>query len=321
MTHPAPDVSVVLVTWNSARFLPSVLASLGAQEGVTTELVVVDNASADDSVAVATTLVPDARVIRNSDNRGFAAAVNQGVDAARAELVLLLNPDVVLDPAYCRELRDAVRADPRAAAATGTLFADAQRTVLDSTGHIVMRGGITWNRHGGAPASAAPGATNEVFGVSAAAAMYRRAALRDVDGPDGVLAASFFAYYEDVDLDWRLRWRGGRCLHVPAATAVHERSASGARRSAPIRRHQLANELLLLARVYPRAWLAAQAADLARVWAGRLSRVALSHPGDLVALLDVARKLPVALRVRRDVMRHRAIPAAALERWLEPRPW
>lgn len=318
---PSPEVSVVMVTWNSAPFLHDVLDSLDRQRGIAWELVVVDNASHDGSLDIVAQRMPHAVVLRNRSNRGFAPACNQGIAASGAPWVLLLNPDVILDADYCVALRDALRSDPGAAAATGTLFAGSERNVVDSTGHLVLRGGLTWNRHGGASAAELPAATGEVFGVSAAAAMYRRAALQDVAGPDGILAESFFAYFEDVDLDWRLRWRGWRCLHVPAATAVHRRSASGAVRSTAIRRHQLCNELLLLARVYPAGWLAAQSPDLLRLWAGRLAQVAVRHPADLVALLHAARWLPRALRVRRQVIRGRRADPATLQGWLRPRPW
>ncbi len=316
-----PEVTVVMVTWNSAAYLPTALASLRAQRGVAWELVVIDNASHDDTLAVLDREMPGATVLRNRANRGFAPACNQGIARARTPYVLLLNPDAVLDPGYVAALRDALAAAPGAASATGTLHADAERTVLDSTGHIPMRGGSTWNRHNDQPASAAPREAGEVFGVSAAAALYRRAALQDVAGPDGVLAESFFAYYEDVDLDWRLRWRGWTALHVPAATGVHQRSASGARGSGPIRRRQLANDLLLLVRVYPGEWLRRHAGDIGRLWFGRLRRIARRHPGDLRGPLGALPHLPRALRVRRQVMRTRRVSATELEGWLVPQPW
>ncbi len=316
-----PEVTVVMVTWNSAAYLPVSLASLRAQRGVTWELVVVDNASHDDTLAVLDREVPQATVLRNPANRGFAPACNQGIARAQTPYVLLFNPDAVLDPGYLAALRDALAAAPGAAAATGTLYAGAERTVLDSTGHIPMRGGSTWNRHSDQPASAAPREAGEVFGVSAAAALYRRAALHDVAGPDGVLAESFFAYYEDVDLDWRLRWRGWTALHVPAATGVHQRSASGARRSGPIRRRQLANDLLLLVRVYPGEWLRGDGANIIRHWLGGMRRIARRHPGDLRGPLGALPHLPRALRVRRQVMRTRRVSPAELEGWLQPPPW
>src|SRR5581483_1541961 len=160
-----PEVTVVMVTWNSAAYLPVSLASLRAQRGVTWELVVVDNASHDDTLAVLDREVPQATVLRNPANRGFAPACNQGIARAQTPYVLLFNPDAVLDPGYLAALRDALAAAPGAAAATGTLYAGAERTVLDSTGHIPMRGGSTWNRHSDQPASAAPREAGEVFGV------------------------------------------------------------------------------------------------------------------------------------------------------------
>ena len=83
-------LSIVLVTWNSARYLRRCLEGLAHQTHREAELIVVDNASTDESLS----LIPrDARIIRNDTNRGFSAAVNQGIAAAHGSYVLLLNPD------------------------------------------------------------------------------------------------------------------------------------------------------------------------------------------------------------------------------------
>ena len=93
-------VSVVLVTWNSAPYLGRCLEGIRHQTHTPLELIVVDNASTDDSVA----LVGSAQVIRNDTNRGFSAAVNQGLGVAKGDLVLLLNPDCHLAPDYIERL-------------------------------------------------------------------------------------------------------------------------------------------------------------------------------------------------------------------------
>src|SRR6266849_3832661 len=104
-----PLVSIVVVTWNSARFLPRCIAGIRAQTYEPIEVIVVDNASSDASVALAAGF----EFIRNDTNRGFSAAVNQGIAVARGAFVLLCNPDAFLDQRYVAELVSAITADDR----------------------------------------------------------------------------------------------------------------------------------------------------------------------------------------------------------------
>ena len=113
-------VSVVLVTWNSARYLRRCLDGIASQTHAPMELIAVDNASQDDSVAMVASHA--ARVIRNDTNRGFSAAVNQAIAVARGEFVLLLNPDCHLTPDYAALLVETLRAEPDAGSDTCLLL-------------------------------------------------------------------------------------------------------------------------------------------------------------------------------------------------------
>ncbi|MGZ4810052.1 MAG: glycosyltransferase family 2 protein, partial [Thermoanaerobaculia bacterium] len=131
-----PLVSIVVITWNSARFLPRCFAAIRAQTYKPIEVIVVDNASADDSAALAA----DFTIIRNDTNRGFSAAVNQGIAVARGEFVLLCNPDAFLDATYVAELVHAMMPDDRIGSATGTLFRE-EGDVVDTAGIRMTRSG------------------------------------------------------------------------------------------------------------------------------------------------------------------------------------
>src|SRR5882724_8534707 len=93
-------LSIIVVTWNSARYLPRCLAGIAAQTWPDVEVIVIDNASIDDSRAIASAT----RLIANDTNRGFSAAVNQGIRAASGEYILLCNPDAYLEPDYAARL-------------------------------------------------------------------------------------------------------------------------------------------------------------------------------------------------------------------------
>ncbi|HSY49398.1 MAG TPA: glycosyltransferase family 2 protein [Thermoanaerobaculia bacterium] len=134
-------ISVVIVTWNSAPFLRRCLAAVASQTYPDLELIHIDNASIDDSVAVVHGLAPQARQIINDSNRGFSAAVNQGVRAARGEFVLLLNPDAFLDPGYAAKLVEALtEAGDTFGMATGKLL-QAETGLVDSKGIRMTRSG------------------------------------------------------------------------------------------------------------------------------------------------------------------------------------
>ena len=224
-------VSIVLVTWNSGEWLERCLDGIRRQTHRDVELIVVDNASYDRSREVAT--------IRNDTNRGFAAAANQGIRAARGEFVQLVNPDCFLGPSYVETLLRAFD-DQRVGSATGKL--------LRANGEGVDSMGIRMTRSGRHLDIDDPSVHGEVFGVSGAAAMYRMSFLHDVAVDGEVFDEDFFAYREDADLAWRGRLYGWKAWCDPEAIAHHVRRVTPeVRRSLPaaINMHSVKNRFLL----------------------------------------------------------------------------
>ena len=231
-------VSIVVVTWNSAPFLPRCFDGIANQTHRETELIVVDNASSDDSLA---NIPANATIIRNETNAGFARAANQGIAAARGDFVLLVNPDAYLTPTYIERL---LRANPDGAA-TGRLLrgvgtAIEPTNVIDSMGIRMTRTG----RHFDIDREV----SGEVFGVSGAVALYSMAFIRDVSIDGEFFDEDFFAYREDADVAWRSRLFGWRAIAVPDAIAYHVRTVTPSRRrelSAMINMHGVKNRFLL----------------------------------------------------------------------------
>lgn len=211
----------MLVTWNSERVLPACLHGLASQ-GVE-KLIAVDNSSTDDSVACVQASFPSALVIRNDVNRGFSAACNQGIAACTTPYILFVNDDAVLGRGYTRKLVEALERAPRAASAVGKLRTNVRGTWrIDSAGIAMRRWNFTaWDRGHHEPDRGQFDRPELIFGPSAAAALYRMAALQQV-GPE-VFDEHLFAYYEDVDLAWRLNRAGWTHLYEPAVDAVHTR--------------------------------------------------------------------------------------------------
>jgi GT2 family glycosyltransferase len=249
------DVSIIVVSRNDAADLPVSLASALAQTGVTTETLLVDNASTDASREVPARLGGAIRVLALPENVGFAGAMNAGIDASSGRYVLALNPDCRLEPDFCAVLaerldradaRDVGSASGRVLRATGPGLA--RGDVLDTTGIYFTPNGRHFDRDGGELAAGRRLAEDEIVGPSGAAGFYRRAALESARISTGYFDADFFLYREDADLAWRLRRLGWRSLYVPRAIASHRRRNLPERRrsmTALANMHSVKNRFLL----------------------------------------------------------------------------
>jgi GT2 family glycosyltransferase len=218
-----PELSAVIVTWNSEAALDAVIGSLrrAADDGnVALELVVVDNGSGDMSVQRANALGVDV-IVANSVNAGYGVATAQGLARAAAPWALLLNPDVTVAPSFLRALADAAESVP---ADVATLVPElryaSDGTRVNSRGIQVDEAGVPAEIDVGATDAAA--GRREVFGGSSGGCLLRLDAVRSVGG----IEPAYFAYLEDVDLAWRLQRAGYRAIFIPGAVAYHEGSAS-----------------------------------------------------------------------------------------------
>lgn len=222
-----PSASVIVVNWNSGPWLSRTLEGLARQTIDDFEVIVVDNASSDDSIARAMPLPPRARLWRQAQNLGYATANNLAARKASGRWLALLNPDAVPAPDWLERLLAAAAAYPTFGFfGSRQLLAEAPER-LDGIGDAYHVSGRAWRIGHGAPASAAPRTAVEIFSPCAAAALYRRDLFEAAGGFD----ESFFCYLEDVDLGFRLRLAGARALYVPDAVVRHAGSASSGRHS------------------------------------------------------------------------------------------
>jgi len=217
----SPDVSVVIVTWNGRQYLDACLRAVFAQQGVDAEVVLVDNASSDGTAAYVRARFPDVRLVQLEENRGFAGGNNAGAREARGKYLAFLNNDTVADPGWLRALHAGVDAGSRGLLVTSRIVYMHDPGVIDSAGDGVFRWGGAFKRHHGEPAAAAA-QPMEVFGVCGAACLMPKSVFDELGGFD----EDFFASHEDVDLSYRARLRGYRCLYVPDAIVRHHGSAT-----------------------------------------------------------------------------------------------
>lgn len=224
--------------------MPAVMA----QDYPDFEVIVVDNGSQDGTIAWLRENYPGVWVIRNQENEGFARANNQGIRVSEGEYIALLNNDTQPTPDWLSSLvAIAEEGGADVGMVASQICLEDKPSCIDSAGIEVDVLGVAWNRNMGSLVSAEPDEPVEVFGPSAAAALYRRAMLDEI----GLFREEFFAYYEDVELAWRARRAGWRCLYAPQAKVLHEHSAT-ARRIRGLKAYCLSrNKWVTLFRHYP----------------------------------------------------------------------
>lgn len=247
-------LSVHLITYHGAKYLPYLFESLRAQTFTDWEIIAVENGSRDDTLVVLKKELENLgrphRLIVNAENRGFAGGHNQALrqmakgEGQRAEYVLLLNQDTMLSPDYFERLVEFMEGNPEAAATQGVLFrwnfgkkenGPEFSEVVDSMGLRVSRSrhvsdwgaGEVYRKISKGREALAHAHPVEIFGVSGAVPMYRRRALEAVAVDGQIFDEDFFSYKEDVDLAFRLRSAGWRAYLVPAARAWHDRTVAG----------------------------------------------------------------------------------------------
>ena len=223
----AEDVSIVIVSWNTKALVLDCLASLGDAAGsLALEVVLVDNASTDDTVAAVRQRYPEVIVVENRDNRGFAAANNQGIRVARGRYVLLLNSDTAADVGSIETLVRFADTEPRSGAVGGMLLDGngAFQASFQKAPSIVREclsasglGSRLWFAGYPSYGPAQSRVRRQVEVIPGACMLLRRAALDDV----GLLDESYFMYSEETDLCRRLRARDWSVWYVPEARITH----------------------------------------------------------------------------------------------------
>jgi GT2 family glycosyltransferase len=215
-------IAVIVVNWNSGSLLAECLESLRRQTLVPARIIVVDNASHDGSWSCVPERFPDVTLIRSKKNLGFAAANNLAVrEAHDCAWVALLNPDAFATSDWLGQLWQAAHDNPEISFFGSRMLQHYNPDKLDGTGDICHVSGLAWRRDHGASAQEVHRLQGEIFSPCAAAAFYRRDAFLEAEGFD----EKFFCYFEDVDLAFRLRLLGHRCLYVPSAVVSHIGSA------------------------------------------------------------------------------------------------
>jgi len=242
------NVTAVIPNWNGSVMLRKLLDDLSHQSHPIERVIMVDNGSTDDSIAVAKRA--GSEVIELAENTGFGHAVNLGIQSARSEWIAILNNDVSPGPDWLRNLVEQAGAR-KAWFATGKLLDASSGQRIDGAFDAICRGACAWRCGHGRPDSAFWNQSREIRFTPFTAAIFRKELFERV----GLLDAEFESYLEDIDFGVRAAIAGFAGIYVPDAVAFHQGSATLGRWHPDTVRKISRNQLLLVAKHYPRKWV------------------------------------------------------------------
>jgi GT2 family glycosyltransferase len=249
VTRPA-RVSFVLVNWNTEATLPAALSSVAAQSVAPHQVILVNNGSPAWNPQILAEQ-PQVELIDLKRNVGFAEGNNIGLRRCDGDIVVLVNCDAALDRAFAEQALVAFDEFPKVGSVAPKLLlgtAEVRSQRIDSAGHVMRTDRTATNRGHGELDQGQYDKPAWIFGASAAVVAYRRDMLDSIIEGSDYFDRDFFAYYEDVDLDWRAQLAGWQALYWPKCVAYHLGHGSGGRRSWLIRARAEKNRYLMLAK-------------------------------------------------------------------------
>lgn len=327
-----PRATVAILNYNGRRFLEACLEAVLAQElegGF--EVLLLDNGSEDDSLGYVRERFPEVRAVALGRNRGYSGANNVGFAEAASEYVVLLNNDTRVRPGWLAALVRTADSDPRIGAVTSKLvFLDRPETIQNA-GSLMLTDGSGADRGFGERDRGQYELREEVFAACGCAVLLARRMLDDVGGFD----ETFFAYYEDTDLSWRMRLRGWQIVYEPTAVVEHVHTGTNVEWSPFFIFHVDRNRLFMIlknapagfvlgvflgfawrsARLGMRAFLPRQTAAAGDRATPRFSRARI----ELRVLRSLLEHLPEMLGKRRQIRRRRTVSDAQIRGWMYPR--
>lgn len=309
-----PPLSVVIPSQRRVDLLRQCLQALQQHAPARTEIIVVDDGSRAAVVQRTAAEFADVRIVRLPESQGFCTAANAGVAAATAPVVELLNDDAVVQAGWAEAaLVHLERPDVGAVAPLVLVAGSSQPPVVDSAGDRYYVGGVAGKRGHGQPIAPDLLQTGPVFGASGSSAFYRREALLRVGG----FPPAFRAYFEDVDLAFRLHRAGYQIICEPASRVRHHVGGSYGKPQRRLLEQQSLNEERVFWRnlgpaAVPHHALVLAAKALRRWQDGGLAPFVLGR-------LRILGELPALVRHRRWLAT--LGPAAPPEAWGVERRW
>ncbi len=313
MTMSDVVVTVIMVNFNCLKYVDELFASLKSQTMQNFEVLVFNNKSEDGSLERIREVYPQAQIFDMGGNTGFSKPNNLGIRMSRGKYILCLNFDIVLEDDFISEMIRAVELDSRIGWVAGKMLRlapEGKSAGIDCLGHHMVRGRYAvesdyskqfdWNDYA---------AERYVFGSSACAALYRKEMLEDIAINGEYFDEDFFAYYEDVDLDWRAQQRNWKCLYAPRAVGYHARYGTGLINVPNIAACYLSNRIFMIlkndinAHFFEDFWhIFYRTKDEYKLYLKKNPRSVM------LAIGRVLKYLPRMLRKRKQIKENRSVP-------------
>ena len=273
-------LSVIIPNYNGAVYLLPCFKSLQAQTYPHLEIILVDNGSTDDSLALTRHEFPRVRIVELSHNFGYTGAINRGISHAQGDIIVPLNNDIEVDLNWAQAIVERLNRYPEAGIIACKMLLFDKRDTLHSAGDGMGQDGIPINRGVWQKDTGQFDADCYIFGGCGGAVAYRRAMLDDI----GLFDEALFMYLEDVDLNWRAQIAGYKAVFAPKAVVYHHLSATGGGVTASY--YTGRNTLFILAKNMPSGlfrrhfWPIVRAQlniawDALRAWRGEAARARL----------------------------------------------
>ncbi len=338
-------LSIILVGYNSKALLKHCLKGVDSQTEKNIETIFIDNNSQDGSASYVKKNFKWVKVVENKENLGYAGATNQGIKMSQAKYVMVLNPDLILTPNYSKTIIHKLEKNKKIGAITGKVLKydfekEKPTTQIDTAGLYCYRNRRVIDRGQGLEDKGQYDQEEEVFGVSGAVPIYRREALEDVKLPNysghstldeayEYFDEEFFMYKEDIDLSWRLRLRGWKCVYYPKVICYHGRGTGVLKRFTHWEVYKGRKHLNKFQKYY--AYKNQRLMQVKNEMFGNLWRdffpilfkeililgyIVIREPYLLKALGHFFIQLPPALKKRRLIMRRKKVSAKQMSKWL-----
>lgn len=307
------DISAVVVSFNSEKFLQQNLLSLFQQTVAFKQVIVVDNASRDGSLAIMDSFSGLEKILL-PENIGYAAAANRGIERADSDLVLVANFDIFLDQDFNRKILEFIASHPQTGLLS-PLILRFDRVTIDSAGQLCSRALYPREANSNRNLARTRLEEREVFSVCGAASVFSRQALEKLKIGQEYYDEDFFMFWEDFDIGWRANLLGLKVFFTPGAVAYHFRSGTlkktrwarfslALARPAPLRFHLVKNRYLTLIKNFRfgQFWWTLPfvfAKDV--LWVGALT---IRSPKLIIALFRSRDMIGRALKKRGIIRRH-----------------
>jgi len=306
--------SIIIPNYNGKEYLKECLDSLDKQALKDFEIIVVDDASTDDSFSFIRKSYPQVRVLQMGKNSGFSKVVNRGIQEARGEYIFLLNNDTRLDKDCIEEINKAIQRYPEYDIYACKILNMSDPQMIDSAGDgysIIGNPFKIGYKKKDSPEYQKP---KEVFGACAAASIYKRSLFEEI----GYFDEDFAFYNEDSDINFRACLRGHRCLYIPTAVVHHRVSASYKKKLGAVIYYICRNKINLIVKDMPTSLIIKYFPLLIL---GRMRDLAMAaSKGKFITgisgMVGALWQLPLMLKKRKEIQKARQISDKELEKYL-----